>query len=29
VLSACWSVEDEGYGWEAVLVCGEVLAGLL
>ena len=28
VLSACWSVEDEGAGWQKVLVCGEVLAGL-
>jgi len=28
VLSACWSVEDEGYGWEPVLVCAEELAGM-
>jgi streptomycin 6-kinase len=25
VLSACWSVEDEGHGWEPVLVCAEAL----
>ena len=25
VLSACWSIEDEGAGWEAVLMCAEAL----
>ena len=29
VLSAWWSLEDSGDGWEAALACAEVLAGLL
>jgi len=29
VLSAWWSYEDEGYGWESALACAEILASLL
>jgi streptomycin 6-kinase len=29
VLSAWWSVEDHGHGWEAAVVCAEHLAALL
>lgn len=29
VLSGWWSYEDEGYGWEDVLVCADVLAELM
>jgi streptomycin 6-kinase len=28
VLSAWWSVEDHGYGWERAMACAEVLASL-
>jgi streptomycin 6-kinase len=28
VLSACWSLEDEGYGWEGAIGAAETLAGL-
>lgn len=29
VLSAAWTIEDHGAGWEAVIACAELLAGLL
>jgi streptomycin 6-kinase len=28
VLSAWWSIEDHGYGWEGAVACAEILAGL-
>ncbi len=28
VLSAWWSIEDHGYGWEAAIACAELLAAL-
>jgi streptomycin 6-kinase len=28
VLSAWWSIEDHGYGWEGAIACAEVLASL-
>nr|AKQ04539.1 aminoglycoside/hydroxyurea antibiotic resistance kinase [uncultured Chloroflexi bacterium Rifle_16ft_4_minimus_6153] len=28
VLSAWWSIEDHGYGWEGAVACAELLAGL-
>jgi streptomycin 6-kinase len=29
VLSACWSVEDHGHGWELAIACAEALAALI
>ena len=29
VLSAAWTIEDHGVGWEPVIACAELLAGLL
>lgn len=28
VLSACWTVEDHGAGWESTIACAEILASL-
>jgi streptomycin 6-kinase len=28
VLSACWSIEDEGRGWEEATACAELLSGM-
>jgi len=28
VLSAWWSIEDHGYGWEYAIACAELLAAL-
>jgi hypothetical protein len=28
VLSAWWSIEDHGYGWEEAITCAEILAAL-
>lgn len=29
VLSAWWSIEDHGYGWEPAVTCAEILASLM
>ena len=29
VLSACWSVEDHGHGWEPAIACAEALTALM
>jgi streptomycin 6-kinase len=29
VLSAWWSIEDHGYGWEPAITCVEILASLM
>jgi streptomycin 6-kinase len=28
VLSACWTIEDHGHGWEPVIAFAELLAGV-
>jgi len=28
VLAGFWMVEDHGHGWEMVLACAEILAGI-
>lgn len=28
VLSACWTLEDHGHGWEPMIACTELLAGI-